>query len=199
MDCNTPINKYSVIQIKVNNESTACDEIQKKLDKPMNFIVLHLEKGVDPMSDCKGSKYGEYQLSGSNYSSTIDGVSHQCYVSDAVIACLKDTSKFKYKIFSLFTALTQIFTVNGWHFGTDDNDYPYIIINTGLDYRTAEYYDISDMVNEVTASYMNHFMNYPTIFVTYKDDGRLITDIDPEKIGKHKKKKKNKKTKKGNK
>ena len=114
---------------------------------------------------------------------------NQCSILTVDIACLKSVVTMKHIDMSTLIATTDLFK----KYSVVNESHPYIIINTKCDANTAPLNSFSDIIREITLSYINCYGEYPTIFVAFSDNDTLTTSDDIKKDKKKKKKKKNKK------
>lgn len=189
---NNPTSNYSVFHVRTTNIIAPWREIQEKAETPMNFIVINPIKGKNPYKNNKNSHmlYGEYKIDidercvntdGSiNTDDDDDDDSIYTYVVNANICCLKkSSSNSKFVPFSLFTALTSIFNSKFERFDINESDIkPCIVINTQCHYHDAPKSTITQMINEITAAFINQYKEYPTIFVAYDNTRKFITEVE---------------------
>lgn len=196
-------NNYNVLPVKVKNCTEPWIEIWKQSVEqdcnPKDFVIIEPKIGIDPFNDndissCKNNELSSKILG--NYiaeDTTGENVSEDMpIIINASFFCLRNSSKVKHAKMASYPAAFKLFMNMVSNKIRKNSATPCIIINTKNNSRVAPLNAYAEMVREITAAYVNIFEVYPTIFVAFSDDERLIKE-DKSKKDKKKKKKKNNK------
>ena len=192
--------EYSVLPVKVKNSIEPWLEILRDETNTRHCIVVDPVIGRDPLditdhlpifnvTDVKEPDqiYGGYIAEDVNEAfSEIRDKNSKPVIIKLSIACLNNSVTLKHVHSSTEIAMKAFLQ----DLSVIDHSIllPIIILNTKCDASVAPLNSFSEMIREITVSYLEFYGEYPTIFVAFTDDDTLTTNL-PEPKKKKKKKK----------